>query len=89
MEQGRDEEYKIPYKRELISQYFLLMDPIEIQRYITNDYNEVNIIIQHGISSSNNLDRLLDNIYQILPVYTRSIGEYKLTGFQLLTKKAS
>ena len=89
MNKGNSEEYKIPYKKELISQYFLLMDPVEIQKFITNDYNEVNIIIQHGISSSNDLDRLLNNINQVIPLYTRYIGDYKLTGFQLLTKKAS
>lgn len=89
MNLGKEKEYKIPHLKELISQYFLLMDPIETQKYITNDYNEVNIIIQHGISSSNELDRLLNDINKIMPVYAKNVGEYKLTGFQLLTKKGS
>ena len=89
MNPGSQDEYKIPFLRDLISQYFLLMDPVEIQRYITNDYNEVNIIIQHGISSSNELEKLLDKINNVIEVKAKNIGEYKLTGFQLLTKKAS
>ncbi len=89
MKFGLDEEYKIPDQKELISQYFLLMDPVEIQKYISNDSNEVNLIIQHGISSSRELNKLLDKINYIIPIHAKNIGDYKLTGFQLLTKKSS
>jgi|GEM_PF-664396 len=86
---GNSTEYRIPDTEGAISEYFMFLDPVEIQKYITYDYTEVNIIIKHGITSSNELNKLINKINKITPGFTDKIGDYRLSGFQLLTKKSS
>ncbi|MCG8572510.1 MAG: MMPL family transporter [Spirochaetes bacterium] len=81
--------FTIPDNEDLINQYFLLMDPYDIQRFITNDYDEINIIINHHIQTSHELDKMLDEVHFLTNQHTNRFAEYRLTGFQLLSKDFS
>lgn len=52
MHQGDPQHYVVPESPELVSQYLLLMHDDEINRYVKNDFSEVNILVRHSMSSS-------------------------------------
>jgi hypothetical protein len=54
--------YAIPDTEEEISQYLMMMHDDETSRYITSDFNQVNIIVRHSLSSSTDLQAALDDL---------------------------
>lgn len=54
--------YAIPDTEEEISQYLMMMHDDETSRYITSDFNQINIIVRHSLSSSTDLQAALDDL---------------------------
>ncbi len=52
MNEGRSEMYQVPDEENLISQYLLLFTQEEIDRYVTSDFKNANIVVRHNLSSS-------------------------------------
>lgn len=69
MNGGNEKLFKVPDSKDLIAQYLLFLQRDEIERYITSDFSEANILVRHNISSS----------YELKEALTALEGEIKKT----------
>lgn len=84
MNGGEPSFYSIPDEPALISQYALLLHRNEIQRFVTPDYSEVNIVVAHQIESSNELNRFLQDLEKTLSETISPQLQYGITGESIL-----
>lgn len=89
MNNSDDTFRKIPEESALIPQYLLFLQRSEIERFVTPDFSEVNILVRHNISSSFALKAALKElrafISQTLPP---GVG-FAFTGENILVNKAA
>jgi len=62
MNNGDETFRKIPDNADLIPQYLLFLQRSEIERFVTPDYAEMNILVRHNISSSYKLKTALTEL---------------------------
>ncbi len=62
MNQGDPKAYAVPDTPELVSQYLLFMHDDDVGRYVKSDFSEVNILVRHNMSSSQEQQRALDDL---------------------------
>jgi uncharacterized protein len=60
LNKGNPKEYRIPDQDNLISKYMLFLSKDDWQAYITPDYKEMNLIIRHKLSSSVEIEKVLE-----------------------------
>ncbi len=66
MSGGTRDKYLIPDKDELVSQYLLFFTRDDIDRYVSSDYSEANIVVRHNLSSSYDLKIALNKLTEVL-----------------------
>lgn len=89
MNGGKEEFRKLPEDAALIPQYLLFLQRSEIERFVTPDFSEVNLLVRHNISSSfalkDSLSELREFIGQTLPTGIT----FAFTGENILVNKAA
>lgn len=90
MNGGTQDQYFIPDKDELISQYLLFFTRDDIDRYVSSDYSEANIVVRHNLSSSFDLKVALNKLTKILKRQFDGTGiEYRYTSESILINNAA
>ena len=89
MNDGNEEFYRIPNNSNLIPQYLLTLQRDEIERFVTSDYSEVNILVRHNISSSYQLKKALNELNGYMKKIVNPYFKYRFTGENILINKAA
>jgi predicted RND superfamily exporter protein len=62
MNDGNEKCYEIPTSDNLIAQYLLLFQRADLERYVSPDYSQVNIVVRHNINATNRFNEILAKI---------------------------
>ncbi len=89
MNDGKEEFRKIPENAGLIPQYLLFLNRDEIERFVTPDYSEVNILVRHNMSSSYELKQALGELRTFMDETVPPQFHVGLTGENILVNKAA
>ncbi|MCP4399892.1 MAG: MMPL family transporter [bacterium] len=89
MNDGDDAYHALPDSSAFIAQYLLLMSPDELERVITDDYSEINLIVRHNESSSLGLKQRITDVETLLGQYLNPHFEYRIVGESILTMRAA
>ncbi len=89
MNNGDPRFYNIPSSSDLISQYLLFLRRDEIDRFVTADYSEVNILVRHNIASSNDINRILPELESQIKKIVNPHFKFEFTGEYILINKAA
>ncbi len=90
MNGGTQDKYSIPDKDELISQYLLFFTREDIDRYVSPDYSEANIVVRHNLSSSYDLKAALNKLTEILQgQLSETEIDYRYTSESILINNAA
>jgi len=85
---GGAEHFKVPDSEREIAEYLLFLHRGEIQRYVTPEFDELNIVVRHNIYSSRVLSDKLEQVRvkarEVLPARM----EVGITGQMILVNKA-
>jgi uncharacterized protein len=85
---GAAKDYAVPADDDLIAQYLLFFGRHDLERYVTADWSGACIRVRHNISSSHQLERVLDELG--LFIEGRSGGMvFHITGESILINRAS
>ncbi|MBC8549912.1 MAG: MMPL family transporter [Candidatus Brocadiales bacterium] len=90
MNGGTRDKCLIPDKDELVSQYLLFFTRDDIDRYVSSDYSEANIVVRHNLSSSFDLRIALNKLTEVLKKQFDGTGiEYRYTSESILINSAA
>lgn len=89
MNDGDEAFREVPKNAGLIPQYLLFLQRNEIERFVTPDYNEVNILVRHNISSSYALKEALTELKAHIAETVPAELTVGLTGENILVNKAA
>lgn len=89
MNDGDEAFRKIPENPGLIPQYLLFLQRDEIERFVTPDYSEVNILVRHNLSSSYELKEALTELRAFMDKTVPPQFAVGLTGENILVNKAA
>ncbi|EME69458.1 cyclic nucleotide-binding protein [Paramagnetospirillum caucaseum] len=73
MNRGAETFHTVPDSRKLIEQYLLLFKRQDLDRYVTTDYRNTNIIVRHNISDSSDFNEVIKKVQA-------SLGSVALDG---------
>jgi predicted RND superfamily exporter protein len=89
MNQGDESFRKIPDDAALIPQYLLFLQRSEIERFVTPDFSEVNLLVRHNISSSHALKAALRELREFIQATLPADMQFAFTGENILVNKAA
>ena len=89
MNNGDSKFYKLPGTKELISQYLLTLQRDEIEKLVSPDFSEVNIMIRHNIGSSYELNEAVAEIKQFINTNFNTHFKVGFTGENILINAAA
>jgi predicted RND superfamily exporter protein/CRP-like cAMP-binding protein len=89
MNDGKSEYYKVPDSDALIAQYMTLISRDDIEKYVTNDYSEIIILVRHNLTSSYELKNALAELDQFISENLNPHFIYGFTGENILINKAA
>jgi hypothetical protein len=89
MNNGDPAFHVIPKSSDLISQYLLLLRRDEVERFVTADYSEVNILVRHNVSSSDAINKILAELDAHLKKSLNPNFKFEFTGEYILINKAA
>ncbi|MCF8091603.1 MAG: MMPL family transporter [Desulfotignum sp.] len=89
MNNGEEAFYRLPDSKMLISQYLLTLQRDEIERYVSPDYSEVNIMIRHNIGSSYALNQAVAKIKAYIDTRMNTHFKTQFTGENILINAAA
>ncbi len=90
MNGGTQNQYFIPDKDELVSQYLLFFTREDIDRYVSSDYSEANIVVRHNLSSSYDFKVALNKLTEVLKVQLDETGiKFRYTSESILINNAA
>ncbi len=89
MNNGDPGFYAIPDSSDLISQYLLFLRRDEIERFVSSDFSEVNILVRHNISSSEDINNVLKELNAHLKQSLNPNFKFEFTGEYILINKAA
>jgi uncharacterized protein len=89
MNNGEEVFYKLPDSRQLISQYLLTLQRHEIERYVSPDYSEINIMIRHNIGSSYELNQAVASVKEYMDTRMNVNFKTQFTGENILINAAA
>ena len=90
MNGGTQDKYLIPDKDELVSQYLLFFTRDDIDRYVSSDYSEANIVVRHNLSSSFDLRIALNKLTEVLKKqFDETEIKYRYTSESILINSAA
>ncbi|MFZ5805787.1 MAG: MMPL family transporter [Verrucomicrobiota bacterium] len=88
MNESQPSCHVVPSKDDLISQYLLLFTRKDLERYVSADYAQANIVIRHNINSSTQLNALLEKINTDLAGGRFGHFKFNVTGSDVLISTA-
>jgi len=89
MNDGNEKYFDIPDSPDLVSQYLLLLRRDEIDRFVTTDLSEVNILVRHNLSSSHELADVLEQLKDYLEKNINTHFKFGFTGENILVNTAA
>jgi len=89
MNNGDEAFYKFPDSKELIAQYLLTLQRDEIERYVSSDYSEVNIMVRHIKGSSYELKSAVSDVKDYINSNIDPYFKIGFTGENILVNDAS
>jgi len=89
MNNGNEKYFAVPDSKDLIAQYLLFLHRDEIERYITSDFSEANILVRHNISSSYELKETLTALEKEINTTLDPHFIWGLTGENILINTAA
>ncbi|TNF30492.1 MAG: hypothetical protein EP319_04860 [Deltaproteobacteria bacterium] len=90
MHDSDPKHYRIPDEDALISQYMLFLSKDDWEAFISPDYNDVNIIVRHKLSSSLDTEKALNKMSKKLDELLEGTGiTYRFTSKLFLQNAAS
>ncbi len=79
----------LPKTREKVSQYLLFLQGDIMERYVNHEFNEINIVVSHNLSSSHELKKALDRLKAFMDESLNPHFKYVFTGESILTLRAA
>ncbi|MBW1771427.1 MAG: MMPL family transporter [Deltaproteobacteria bacterium] len=79
----------LPKTRAKVSQYLLFLQDDVIAPYVNHEFNEINIIVSHNLSSSHELKRALNRLQAFMDESLNPHFKYVFTGESILTLRAA
>ena len=89
MNDGEERFYRLPDTRELVSQYLLTLQRDEIERFVTADFAEVNIMVRHNIGSSFELNEAVAGVRTHMDKILNEHLKSNFTGENILINAAA
>ncbi len=89
MNNGEEEFYRLPETNALVAQYLLTLQRDEIERFVSADFAEVNIMVRHNIGSSYELNQAVGNIKSYIKDNINSHVKSNFTGENILINTAA
>ncbi|BBD07288.1 MMPL family transporter [Desulfovibrio ferrophilus] len=89
MHQGDPVYHRIPKSADLISQYLLFIHDDDIARYVKSDFSEINILVRHSLSSSDEQRRALDDLVAFMDKTLNPHFNRFFTGESILILKGA
>jgi hypothetical protein len=86
---GGEEFNALPESDGAISQFLLLLQPTETQKYATSDFSEVNLIVRHNINSSHELKAAIARIEAAAAEVLNPHFKCRVTGEGVLLNEAA
>jgi predicted RND superfamily exporter protein len=90
MNNGDPSYHKVPDMDNLIAQYLLFFQRSDVERFVSSDFSKANIMVRHNISSSTELNIIIEKIRKELK--TDRFGKYNgtlITGEGVLIAEAA
>ncbi len=81
--------YVVPESKNMVEQYLLMLHREEIDAYVTAQWNEVNIVVRHNISSSQKIAQTVENLERDIGKILDPRFEYHITGENILVNRAA
>lgn len=89
MHDGDKNFYTLPASKKLIAQYLLTLQRDEIERYISPDYSEANIMVRHIKGSSHELNEAVLDVKKYITAHFNSHLKTGFTGENILVNNAA
>ncbi|MCG8618693.1 MAG: MMPL family transporter [Desulfobacterales bacterium] len=89
MNDGKDSFYRLPDTKELVAQYLLTLQRSEIERLVTSDFSEVNIMVRHNIGSSFELNEAVATVSGHMDKILNHHLKSNFTGENILINEAA
>ncbi|MBU3951318.1 MAG: MMPL family transporter [Proteobacteria bacterium] len=81
--------YTLPKTKELIAQYLLTLQRGDIERYVTPDFSEANIMVRHFIGSSHELNTAVADVKNYITTHFNPHVKIGFTGENILVNAAA
>ncbi|RZB30431.1 MAG: uncharacterized protein SRB1_02711 [Desulfobacteraceae bacterium Eth-SRB1] len=79
----------LPPTREKVSQYLLFVEDDALERYVTPDFSELNIMVRHNLNSSYQQKKAIGELKKFIDSNMNPHFKYELTGDSILTLSAA
>jgi len=89
MSGGDQTSYTLPSTAEKISQYLLFVEDDALERYVTPDFSELNIMVRHNLNSSHQQKKAIVELKAFIDSKLNPHFKYELTGNSILTLNAA
>ncbi|MBN2686567.1 MAG: MMPL family transporter [Deltaproteobacteria bacterium] len=89
MNGGKEEFLRVPDSADLVAQYLLFLHRDKIDRYVTSDYSEANILVRHNLSSSYELKEALEGLKRHIDETINPHFFWGFTGENILINAAA
>jgi len=89
MSGGDQTSYTLPSTAEKISQYLLFVEDNTLERYVTPDFSELNIMVRHNLNSSHQQKKAIEELRMFIDSKLNPHFKYELTGNSILTLSAA
>jgi hypothetical protein len=89
MSGGDQASYTLPPTADKISQYLLFVEDSTLERYVTPDFSELNIMVRHNINSSYQQKKAIEELRMFIDSSLNPHFKSELTGNSILTLNAA
>jgi predicted RND superfamily exporter protein len=80
--------YTVPPTPQKISQYLLFLEDQELERFVTPDFSELNILVRHNLNSSYEQKKAIAELTAFIDSNLNPHFKYELTGESILVLNA-
>lgn len=80
---------ELPDKNEVLEELSLFVKHGQISQFVSKDYRQASIVVRHGLSSSSELNRVLDELRAFLSTNIDPILQPQITGESILSNYAA
>ena len=89
MNGGDPASYELPSTAQKVSQYLLFFEGNLLNRYVTPDFSELNIMVRHNLNSSHRQKEAIEELKRFIDSNLNAHFTYELTGESILTLSAA